>query len=330
MVGEESASGSRGPVQRRRLPSLNALRMFEAAARLRSFKLAAEELHVTQSAVSRQIQALESRLGVLLFRRRNRAVELTEAGEQLLPVTSRAFDEIAETTAALSAAAPSPEQRVRLVISASPGIAELWLGARLGRFCRAYPDIEPEILVAADLKPLLAGHADLAIHWGAGEWPQVAQETLHAPLEFPVCAPELLRGRTPLAEPADLRHHRLLHWQSRGWWGSWLRDFQVTDVDWNQGPVLHDYALALDMAVAGEGVALADDLLAGEHLLAGRLVKPLGAARRPEYRQQLMMRPDPERPEAVAAFRDWLFHEIDHHVRATEALRVPTPFGVAP
>jgi LysR family glycine cleavage system transcriptional activator len=304
--------------------------MFEAAARLRSFKLAAEELHVTQSAVSRQIQALEAQLGTLLFRRRNRAIELTPAGEQLLPVMTRSLDDIDRAGRLISSATPDRNARARLVISCSPGVAELWLGARLGRFCRAYPDIEPEILVSADLKQLLAGHADLAIHWGAGSWPQLAQEELHAPLEFPVCSPALLRGQVPLADVDDLRHHRLLHWQSRGWWGAWLRDFQVTDIDWNQGPVLHDYALALDMAVAGEGVALADDLLAGEHLLTGRLVKPLAAAREPEYRQQLLMRPDPDRPDAVAAFRDWLQNEIGQHRRSTRALREPAPFTAVP
>lgn len=310
----------------RRLPSLNALRMFESAARLRSFKLAAEELHVTQSAVSRQIQTLESQLGVLLFRRRNRAVELTEEGETLLPVMSRAIDEIATVTGRLRESASDLEQSIRLVITATPGIAELWLGRRLGRFCRAYPWIEPEILVATDLKPILAGHADLAIHYGAGEWPNLQQELLHDTIEFPVCSPRLLKGRAPLESAGDLRHHRLLHWQSRGWWGAWLRHFGVSGTDWNQGPLLHDYALALDMAIAGEGVALADDLLAADLLLDGRLVKPLGDVRTPEYQQQLLMRGDTERPDAVAAFRDWLRNEVDHHRTSTAHLRNATPY----
>ena len=309
-----------------RLPSLNALRMFESAARLRSFKLAAEELHVTQSAVSRQIHTLESQLGVLLFRRRNRAVELTDAGEQLLPVMTRAISEISEVTRRIGSAGQSADDPVQLVISATPGIAELWLGARLGRFCRAYPHIEPEILVSMDLKPLQSGRADLAIHWGTGAWPNLQQELLHPTIEFPVCSPRLLERGPPLTTPADLRHHRLLHWQSRGWWGSWLRGFEVQDVDWNLGPLLHNYALALDMAIAGEGVALADDLLASEALLSGELIKPLAEVRAPEYQQQLLMRADPERPEAVAAFRDWLHNEVAQHDRQNAALREPKPF----
>jgi LysR family glycine cleavage system transcriptional activator len=318
------------PEVSRRLPSLNALRMFEAAARLRSFKLAAEELHVTQSAVSRQIQTLESQLGVLLFRRRNRAVELTEAGESLLPVMTRAIDEIATVTSRLRESAADTARTVRLVISATPGIAELWLGRRLGRFCSAYPWIEPEILVAADLKPLLAGHADLAIHYGTGDWPNLEQETLHETLEFPVCSPRLLQGGVPLASPDDLRHHRLLHWQSRGWWGSWLRHFGIAGLDWNQGPLLHDYALALDMAISGEGVALADDLLAAGHLLDGRLVKPLPETRTPEYQQQLLLRGDTERPDAVAAFRDWIRNEVAHHRTSAAHLREDVPFPGRP
>lgn len=310
----------------RRLPSLNALRMFESAARLRSFKLAAEELHVTQSAVSRQIHTLESQLGVLLFRRRNRAVELTDAGEQLLPVMTRAIGEIAHVTRRISALRQAEGEPVPLVISATPGIAELWLGARLGRFCRAYPHIEPEILVSTDLKPLLAGRADIAIHWGTGAWPNLQQELLHATVEFPVCAPRLLERGPPLTTPGDLRHHRLLHWQSRGWWGAWLRAFEVQDVDWNIGPLLHNYALTLDMAIAGEGVALADDLLASEHLLSGALVKPLAEIRAPEYQQQLLMRADPDRPEAVAAFRDWIHNEVAQLDRSHAALRAARPF----
>lgn len=311
---------------RQRLPSLNALRMFECAARLRSFKLAAEELHVTQSAVSRQIHTLESQLGVLLFRRRNRAVELTDAGEQLLPVMTRAIGEISEVTRRIGSSSRSADDPVQLVISATPGIAELWLGARLGRFCRAYPHIEPEILVSTDLKPLQSGRADLAIHWGTGVWPNLQQELLHATVEFPVCSPRLLHRGPPLTIPDDLRHHRLLHWQSRGWWGAWLRAFEVRDMDWNTGPLLHNYALALDMAIAGEGVALADDLLASEALLAGELVKPLSEVRAPEYQQQLLMRADPDRPEAVAAFRDWLHNEIAQHDRDHAVLREPRPY----
>lgn len=303
--------------------------MFEAAARLRSFKLAAEELHVTQSAVSRQVQTLESQLGVLLFRRQNRAVELTDAGQELLPVMSHALYEIATVTERLRDTSNDAELSVRLVISATPGIAELWLGRRLGSFCRAYPWIEPEILVSADLKPLLAGHADLAIHYGAGDWPHLEHQTLHDTVEFPVCSPQLLHGGAPLGSAEDLRHHRLLHWQSRGWWGAWLRHFEISGVDWNQGPLLHDYALALDMAIAGEGVALADDLLAADHLLAGRLVKPLGAVRTPEYQQQLLLRPDTERPDAVAAFRDWLVNEVANHGRSAAHLRDAAPFAAA-
>ena len=313
----------------RRLPSLNALRMFEAAARLRSFKLAAEELHVTQSAVSRQIHTLESQLGVLLFRRHNRAVELTEAGEELLPVMTRAINEIGAVTSRLRESSNAPETSVRLVVSASPGIARLWLGRRLGGFCRAYPWIDPEILVATDLKPLLAGRADLAIHYGAGDWPGLRQETLHATVEFPVCSPRLLREGTTLDTPDDLRHHRLLHWQSRGWWGAWLRHWGIRGVDWNQGPLLHDYALTLDMAMAGEGIALADDLLAAEHLISGRLVKPLPQVRAPDYRQQLFLRAGTERPDAVAAFRDWLVNEVNHHSRVAGHLGAAESFAAA-
>lgn len=310
----------------RRLPSLNALRMFESAARLRSFKLAAEELHVTQSAVSRQIHTLESQLGVLLFRRRNRAVELTDAGEQLLPVMHRAIQDISSVTQALAAHEHPDGDPARLVVSVSPGLAELWLGERLGRFCRVYPQIEPEILVSADLKPLLQGRADIALHWGTGEWPGLQRESLHATREFPVCSPRLLDQGGHLNTPADLRHHRLLHWQSRGWWGAWLRAFDAGEVRWNQGPLSHDYRMCLEMAVAGEGVALGDDLLCSGYLRSGALVKPLAETRQPEYQQQLLLRPSPERPDVVAAFRDWVQNEIAQQSRQIAVLGESRPF----
>jgi len=317
------------PIVGRRLPSLNALRVFEAAARLGSFKRAAEELRVTQSAVSRQIRTLEAQLGVTLFRRLNRLVELTEAGEALLPTMSRVLVEIAEVTSLIAGGASPARGRTPLVIAASPGVAELWLGCRLGGFCRANPDVEPEIIVARDLRPLLAGIADVTIYWGAGAWPNLHHEVLCELTEFPVCSRSLLERGPPLRSLADLRRHRLLHWESRALWGAWLRAFGVEGVDWQSGPLLHDYSLYLEMTAAGEGVALVDDLMAAEHVRTGRLVKPLAAVRTPLHRQHLLMRPDARRPEAVAAFRDWIVAEIVADRLATEAIRKPEPYGLA-
>ena len=313
----------------RRLPPLNALRTFEAAARLGSFKRASEELHVTQSAVSRQIGTLEEQLGTALFERRNRAVVLTDAGSLLLPVVARALDDIDDVAGRIREREARPPQTARLVISATPGIAELWLGRRLGRFCRAHGWVDPEILVAADPALLAEGRAHLAIHYGDGAPPGARVTPLHGTVEFPVCSPEL-RLEQPLEAPEDLRGHRLLHWQSRGHWGAFLRRAGVTGVNWDQGPVLHDYALALDMAVAGEGVALADDLLAAEHLFTGRLVKPLALASPTDRRQILLERSGEPRPWAASAFRDWLLDEIARHAASTAILREPLPFAAVP
>lgn len=313
----------------RRLPSLNALRMFEAAARLGSFKHASEELHVTQSAVSRQIGILEDQLGTTLFERRNRAVALTDAARLLLPVVTRAMDDIDDVAGRIREREAEPPQTARLVISATPGIAELWLGQRLGRFCRAHRWVDPEILVAAEPRLLVEGRADLAIHYGAGAPPGLRTTPLHGTVEFPVCSPELLL-ETPLEAPEDLRQHRLLHWQSRGRWAAFLRHAGIGGVHWDQGPVLHDYALALDMAIAGEGIALADDLLAAEHLFAGRLVKPLAFASPSERQQILLERSGEPRPWAASAFRDWLLDEIARQAAATAILRQPLPFTAVP
>lgn len=194
----------------RRLPSLNALRMFEAAARLGSFKRASEELHVTQSAVSRQISLLEDQLGAVLFERRNRAVTMTDAARLLLPVLTRSLDEIDDVTGRIRAREADPPQTSRLVITSTPGIAELWLGRRLGAFCRDHGWVDPEILVSPDPGLLDEGRADLAIHYGSGELPGLRTTPLHATVEFPVCSPGLLLEQ-PLDAPEELRQHRLLH-----------------------------------------------------------------------------------------------------------------------
>ncbi|MEE4298466.1 MAG: LysR substrate-binding domain-containing protein [Pseudomonadales bacterium] len=313
----------------RRLPSLNALRMFEAAARLGSFKRASEELHVTQSAVSRQVSLLEEQLGAALFERRNRAITMTEAARLLHPVLTRALDDIDDATGRIREREAEPPRSARLVITSTPGIAELWLGRRLGAFCRDHSWVDPEILIAADPGLLDEGRADLAIHYGSGELPGLRSTPLHATVEFPVCSPELLLEK-PLDAPEDLGQHRLLHWQSRGRWGAFLRRGGISGVHWDQGPVLHDYALALDMAIAGEGVALADDLLAAEHLFAGRLVKPLALSSSSERQQVLLERAGEPRPWAASAFRDWLLEEIARHCASTAILRQPLPFAALP
>src|SRR5215471_10544477 len=202
----------------RRLPALNALKSFEAAARHESFTRAAEELCVTQGAVSHQVKALEAVLGVKLFNRERQRLVITEAGREYLVVVRDALDRIAVGTERLV-------QRQRsgaLTISTSPDFAAKWLVHRLGRFAEAYPDIA--LRVSADMHHVdfAREDVDLAVRHGDGNWPGMDVVRLCSEQLFPVCSPKLISGRQRLRQPADLLRFPLLHLDDRKDWSKWL------------------------------------------------------------------------------------------------------------
>ena len=311
---------------RRRLPSLNALRTFEAAARHSSFKLAAKELHVTQSAVSRQIQNLEDQLGVRLFERLNRRVSLTKAGESYLPTLSEAFNDIARATERIFPDLVTTTRNKRLQISAEISVGECWLRPRLSKFRRAHPQVEIEVLLTDSRQIYPYDQADIVVHYGSGNWPGLHTELLMTLTEFPVCSRELLRGKRPLRKPEDLCHCTLLHEDTTELWELWLKGAGVNDIDWTIGPILHNSALCLDSAIAGDGVALGDELVAGDHLLAGRLVKPFRYHRRADAALYLLTPPELLELEEVSIFRGWLNTEIKHFADACRQLRKEEPY----
>src|SRR6185437_13588635 len=192
------------------LPPLSALRAFEAAARLKSFSKAAEELSVTPAAVSHQIHALEEDLGVQLFRRLNRAVELTASAKVLLPGLSEAFAGIQASVRRLRA----HNDTGTLNVTASPSFAGKWLVQRLYRFQEIAPAVDVRISASDEVVDLMRGDFDVAIRYGTGRYPGLTVELLMKNEVFPACSPELLRRGPPLEAPADLRHHRLLHDQA--------------------------------------------------------------------------------------------------------------------
>jgi LysR family glycine cleavage system transcriptional activator len=189
------------------LPSLHALRAFEASARLGSFKAAARELFVTPAAVSQQIKLLEEELGTRLFIRMNRAVALTEAGQALAPVLRDAFERITETVRRL----PGRERPGTLTISVLPSFAAKWLVPRLGRFQQRHPEIDVRISASMHLVDFGREDVDLAIRHGSGSWTGVTAVRLFAEDLVPVCSPRLLRGRHPLRTPQDLRRQGRRH-----------------------------------------------------------------------------------------------------------------------
>ncbi len=254
----------------RRLPALNALKSFEAAARHESFTRAAEELFVTQGAVSHQVKALEQELGVRLFNRERQRLVITESGRQYLAVIRDAFDRIAIGTERLT----QRRGAGALTISTSPDFAAKWLVHRLGRFSADHPDIELTVSATMHHVDFAREEVDLAVRHGDGHWPGLHVERLCAERLFPVCSPKLLAGRRRLSRPADVLKFPILHLESSREWSRWLEAAGVAGADRVRGPVLNRASMLIDAAVAGQGIALARTMLAARDLLDGRLVRP--------------------------------------------------------
>lgn len=288
----------------RRLPPLNALRAFEAAARHLSFTRAADELHVTQGAVSRHVKGLEEVLGVPLFHRRQRGLELTREGAAFLPRLSDAFDQIARAAAALGR-----EQR-DLTIKVLPTFAIRWLIPRLTRFQQAHPQIE--VRLTTSWYPIDFNHEEFdagITHTGylgtTERRDMIIEETL-----APVCAPSLLSGTNPLRRPEDLRHHTLLHRSAdHREWRDWLRRHKIRGVSADAG---QDFDLddpAWRAAAAGLGVAVADLQFVHDDLAAGRLVQPFDLPPMKGGAYYLVYPDHSADLPKLAAFRDWLHAE---------------------
>ena len=289
----------------RRLPSLNALRAFEAAARHLSFTRAAEELHVTQAAISHQVKALEEHLGRKLFRRLNRALLLTDDGQAYLPSVSRAFTLLNDATSdLLTTQAPGP-----LTVSALPSFAARWLVPRLGRFRQIRPDIDLRIDPSAELSDFAGGDVDVGIRYGRGKYPGMRADWLMTEDIFPVCSPALLEGPHPLRDPRDLQHQVLLHDDGHGDWRTWLLAAGVDRVDPARGPIFTDSSMLIQAAMAAQGVALARGVLAADELAAGRLVRPFTLSLPTEYAYYLVCPINTAEQPKIAAFRDWLLGE---------------------
>ncbi len=289
----------------RRLPPLNAVRAFEAAARHLSFTRAAEELHVTQAAISHQVKALEVYLGLKLFRRLNRALVLTEDGQTYLPPVKRIFDQLYDATRRLT----ESEARGKLTVSALPSLAARWLVPRLGRFRAAHPDIDIRLAPATHLVDFAREDVDVAIRYGRGQYPGLRVDRLMTEDIMPVCSPALITGPQPLKEPADLKHHTLLHDEGHGEWRTWLLAAGVEDVDPTRGTVFMDSGMLIEAAATGQGVALARGALAADDLASGRLVRPFEIKVPAEYAYYVVCPEATADQPKVAAFRDWLLKE---------------------
>ena len=289
----------------RRLPPLNAVRAFEAAARHLSFTKAAKELHVTQAAISHQVKALEAYLGLKLFRRLNRALVLTEEGQTYLPPVKRIFDHLYDATRRLT----ENEARGKLTVSVIPSLAARWLVPRLGRFREAQPDIDVRVAPSGHLVDFAREDVDLGIRYGRGRYPGLRVERLMTEDILPVCSPALLEGSRPLKRPSDLRHHTLLHDEGHAEWRTWLLAAGVDDVDATRGTVFTDSGMLIQAAAAGQGVALARGALAADYLASGRLVRPFDFNLPAEFAYYIVCPEATADQPKVVAFREWLLQE---------------------
>src|SRR5258706_10028708 len=305
---------------RPRLPPLNALRAFEAAARHLSFKNSARELHVTPGAVSHQVKVLEENLGMPLFRRLTRALELTPEGQALLPKVQEGLRGLA---GAVERVRTRTEARM-LPVLAPPNFAARWLVPRLGRFTALHPDVDLHI---ASRPTMIDGRddSDLAPHpeasevapiamvrFGDGRYANARVDAVFSAVYVPVCSPKLLRGPNALRKPEDLRHHALLHDDTvveegaRPSWPAWLHAVGLDDIDAARGTHFSDASLSFGATVEGLGVALAMKPLVASEIEAGRLAVPFDITAPAAYSYYLVT------PEASAAggsldsFRQWL------------------------
>ncbi len=305
------------------LPSTTALRAFEVAARRLNFTQTASELNLTQGAVSHQIRELETRLGVALFERRGRGLELSTAGQRYLPFAQDALDRMRAGSRALQPDQPGHA----LTVSLSPPFAAKWLVPRLGAFSSSHPDIDLRISANMHHVTFVDDGIDMAIRHGNGDWPDLDVTRLWTEEIFPVCSPALLANGPPLCEIADLAKHVLIHDRSRTGWASWLENIgaDTSSIDLDRGPEFNETSLAIDAAVAAQGVALSRSALAAGDLAAGRLVQPLRETQPAPFAYWIVYpKADAEQPNIVR-FQDWLLAEA-----ATDAENVPAPGGAPP
>ncbi len=290
-----------------RLPPLQTLRAFEAAGRLSSMTLAAEELNVTHGAVSRHIKTLEAHLGLALFERLTRRIVLTEAGAEFLPVVTRNLTELtreAERLRSLNAA-------TRLTLSTSVSLASKWLAPRLHRLMLRLPDYDVHLDVTDINVDLADGRIDAAVRYGTGHYPNAVAERILDETVTPMCSPSYWSRTGSWSSPAELAGCTLLHEDRMlANWEQWFALAGLARLR-SRGPAYSHGSLAIEAALRGEGVVLGRSVLVAEDLAAGRLVAPFPELTlKAERGYDLVYRPGSQDHPKVRVVRDWLADEI--------------------
>lgn len=299
----------------RNLPPFPAVRAFEAAARHLSFKRAAEELHVTQSAISHQIKALEHYLGQPLFRRAKGGVVLTDAGKTCLPEIGKALDRLESCTDSIR------ERDVSGVIEiiTTPAFAGRWLISRLGEFRDIYPALDVRLATTIGGVDLERDRADVAIWYGKESGTALQTDAVLRSALYPICSPDLISGGHALRNPQALRHHTLLHGDRGEAWTQWSKDAGNLELDVSRGIRFDDCNLMIEAAIEGQGIALAFKSLVTRELTEGRLVCPFDLPMEPASWYYLITPQEWVKRPKIRAFREWILQASsnEHALAAT-------------
>ncbi|GGO84094.1 LysR family transcriptional regulator [Marinobacterium nitratireducens] len=291
--------------------SIKAVQAFEAAARLSSFALAAEELFVTPSAISHQIKLLEEQFGVRLFHRMHRAVVLTDAGRLYAEEVTGAFARIDLATRKLG----RTDRSDILTVHSTPSFASQWLMPRLARFSASQPDIDVRLNASYPVPPdLLMQGVDIDIRYGTRRLQPAGTMVIPFPPEtiVPMCTPELANGEHPIRTVADLQHHTLIHSEiCLVSWRDWLRQHRKVQLDISRGPRFDRSFMAISAAVDGMGILLDSLLLVQRELETGRLVAPFGFEGPKVQGYTFNILKTQANLPKIRAFQAWIFAELE-------------------
>ena len=291
---------------RRHIPSMQNLLAFHAVAQFGSTVRAAEYLNITPSAVSHQLRKIETLLETKLYRQNGRKIELTSAGTRYANKIGEALNIIAESSAALD----ENEPHGNLTISCSEGIGSFWFSRRIGLFASQFPNLSISLLTPKDDHDIYRNHVDLSILYGDGNWKNMQVHLLHSLTFFPVCSPALIENMGNISNLNDISGYRLLHHADHSAWAAWLVAAKVKNVDANSGIVFDDINHSLSAAIAGHGIAIADNVLARDSLRDGILIRPFHEEVPGPKAYYLVVSEEKRKQPACAACIDWILSEI--------------------
>ncbi len=298
------------PSLRTRLPPVNSLVAFEASARLLSFTRAGEELLISREAVSRQIRILEDYLGLKLFNRLYRALELTEEGEKFKSVVNGSLEAIAEATVNMQNLGHPP----KIAITGTIAIASFWLTPLFPKFHDKYPDLEVRVHVSDALPDMVGEGIDVGLRYGHGNWPGFTATHLFDVEAFPICSPDYIRTSKPIASPGDLLNHTLLHLHgthAQENWTWWMNEFDLELPSSVRSFGYDSYASAIQAALDGQGVVLGFSKIVDNLLSKGLLVRPMEHACMTSFAVYLIVPQGKSLSDDAQKFYDWIIGEVE-------------------